>query len=141
MKTNNYIIDRIKDKDYKRIPLIYADSFDEKPWEPDWYDIPQFDPNSTWVARFDGHGIGFVISFISKGQPYISVVALKKAFHGQGIASEMIRMCKIYWKENGYKQVTIHVNHESKRARYIYDKLGFKALEVTEKDTFMACDI
>lgn len=136
--TDQYQISNVHTDEFCLIPDVYADSFDDNPWDSNWYDIPAFDPNSMWIARADNIIVGYLISFVNKEKPYISVIAVRKAYHRLGIASNLINKCVGYWQSRGYEEIRVHVNHESLDARKLYNKHGFKVLEIDEKDTYMS---
>jgi len=141
MNKNNYLTTRMTFEDYFKIPEIYSDSFNDKPWPQDWYDIPEFSTNSTWVVRCDNDITAFLISFIRLDIPYISVVAVKTKYQNMGMASKLIKESYMYWSSEGYKELRIHVDHDKTKAKQLYEKLGFKVIEKREKDTYMTIEL
>lgn len=136
-----YILSRIAYEDFKKIPEIYSDSFNDKPWPQGWYEIPEFSINSTWIVRADNDIVAFLISFLRSDIPYISVVAVKSDCQKMGITSNFIKESYTYWLSEGHKELRIHVDHDKSKAKQLYEKLGFKAIEKREKDTYMSLDL
>ena len=150
---NNHIIQyhitNIKTEDFKDIPQVYADSFDDTPWSEDWHALPSFDVKSSWVAKVDREIVAYIISFVSKDMPYISLVAVKKDYQNMGIASNLLKECIKYWKlrleannDQGLQEkIGIHVDHDKVKAKKLYEKHGFKVIDIREDDTYMVLNI
>ncbi len=93
------------------------------------------------MAKSENEIFGFLISFISKGVPYISVVAVKQEEQHKGIATNLIKHCLDYWTRNDYEGITIHVDHHRKPAIKLYKKIGFEIIEEREEDLYMKISI
>ena len=136
-KSIQYRLSKMSIDDFTCIPEVYSDSFNDKPWKSDWYNIPEFDIDSNWIVKIDDFIVGFLISFLSKEIPYISVVAVRKSSQGLGIASKLIEECISYWKLKKFNEVRIHVDHDRKKTRNLYEKLSFKVIKEREEDAYM----
>lgn len=112
------------DKDlYSKIPYVYSASFEEEPWEDDWYDIPQFNKESVWVAQYNDDIVGYILTFITNGIPYISVLATIPSFQRLGIATSLVDKAINYWRKQGYKEMLVHTDR--KPALSFYKEAGF----------------
>lgn len=122
---NNVVIELLNQSDFDIIPDVYANGFQDERWADDWFDIPQFDVNSTWVAKVDGNIVGFIISFLSKGYPYISVLTVVGSHRRMGIGKKLVEHAIEYWNKLGYSKVCIHVEMNRLNAISLYESIGF----------------
>lgn len=129
------MIEVLNKEDYDKIPEVYARGFGEKPWPKDWFDIPQYNPDTVWVYK-EEEIMGFIISFISKGHPYISVLTVVPEHTRKGIASKLLEHCISVWFKS-YDAVYIHVAFERTDATALYKKHGFKIIDEDEKNYYM----
>lgn len=120
------IIKKIETSDYSIIPQLYANSFLEKPWPVNWFNISQFNKDTNWIATIDDKATGFIITFLDKSIPYISVVGVHHASQGRGIGSKLIKQAMMYWIERGYTNMKIHVHKDNQRVHDLYERLGFR---------------
>lgn len=118
----------MRSEDYALIPYVYSESFGVEPWSKNWYNIPQFNPESNWTAIKDTEIVGFLISFISKNEPYISVIAVHPEHQRNGTGERLISEAVKYWSKLDYKAIRIHVSFERKNAFELYRKIGFEVL-------------
>ena len=129
------MIEVLKLEDYQLIPDIYARGFSEDPWEDDWYDIPQFNEHTMWVYK-EGMIKGFIISFIIRGNPYISVLTVVPEYTRKGIASKLLGHCIDYWSEK-HDDIYIHVEKDNLPAIHLYKKHDFVILREDKKEYYM----
>ena len=129
------MIEVLKLKDYYLIPDVYARGFFEKPWEDDWYDIPQFNEHTMWVYK-EGMIKGFIISFIIRGKPYISVLTVIPEYTRKGIASKLLGHCIDYWSEK-HDDIYIHVEKDNLPAIHLYKKYGFVTVNEDDNEYYM----
>ena len=129
------MIEVLKLEDYQLIPDIYARGFSEDPWEDDWYEIPQFNEHTMWVYK-EGMIKGFIISFIIRGNPYISVLTVVPEATRKGIATKLLDQCIDYWSEN-YDDIYIHVEKDNFPAINLYKKHDFVILREDKKEYYM----
>lgn len=122
-------------EDYDKIPLVYACGFSEEPWPKDWYEIPQYNPNTVWVYK-EEKIVGFIISFLSKGKPYISVLTVIPEKTRRGIASKLLNHCIEYWFKS-YDSIFIHVDFHREDAIALYKKHGFEIIDKDEESYYM----
>lgn len=136
-----YQIRTITPKDYTVIPQVYSESFFDEPWEDDWFKVPMFNPKTTWVLEINDQIIGFIISFVSNDQPYISVLAVKDTYKRMGFGTCLLRVCVDYWCLTDYKKIFIHVDHDRNHAKALYEKHGFKTEMIRNEDTYMCLEL
>ncbi len=130
------MITSIKEEEYSKIPDVYAEGFSEKPWANDWYAIDQFDPKTMWVYKERNEIIGFVISFISRGVPYVSVLTVVQSKQNNHIGEALMSYAFDYWYK-AYDAVYLHVDFDNPRASRFYKRLGFKVEETRNEDYYM----
>lgn len=126
---------------YHFIPNLYAESFSDTPWPEDWYAIPQFDKDANFVAWDLEKPVAFVVSFMTKGMAYISVVATVPEYRGKGIARGLIERALSHWRDKGVKEALIHVEPERKAALALYKRLGFYEVGEKEGSIELKCDL
>ena len=131
------MIERCKKSDYKHIPSLYGACFEDKDWDKDWYKIEEFQEDAVFVAKEGTELLGFVVSFLRKNVPYISVLGVKKPYRKQGIATKL--MDKVFLHFMDYDQVCLHVAKERKEAIRFYQHCGCLVVDEDRKDYKMTC--
>lgn len=66
---------------------------------------------------------------------YIDTVSVLEDYQGQGIAKELFAFAQQKAREQGFKKLSLLVDLENKKAKALYEKLGFKdntTLEVSK---------
>jgi ribosomal protein S18 acetylase RimI-like enzyme len=56
---------------------------------------------------------------------YIDTVSVLEDYQGQGIAKELFAFAQQKAKEQGFKKLSLLVDLENKKAKALYEKLGF----------------
>lgn len=132
------MVEVLKGEDYKHIPQVYALGFDDKAWNQSWYQIPFFNPNSTFSYKKNGEIAGFIVSFLDRDKkPYISLLTTIPTERKKGVGTELLHSVFDYWRKRGYGSVYIHVDKKRQAAYELYMKLGFGVEVEEEKDYFM----
>lgn len=134
------MIECLREKDYDKIPIVYALGFDDVPWSKDWYDIPLYNKETVWVYKDEGEIVGFIISFLLKEKPYISVLTVVPQKQRLGVASQLLQNCLCYWKQS-HEDIYIHVEKKRLSAKRLYEKFGFYVMEEDEMDYYMRKDL
>ncbi|MEN5386380.1 GNAT family N-acetyltransferase [Aliarcobacter skirrowii] len=57
---------------------------------------------------------------------YIDTVSVSPSFQGRGIAKELFAFAQQKAKEQGFKKLSLLVDLENKKAKALYEKLGFR---------------
>ena len=57
---------------------------------------------------------------------YVSNLAVFEKHRGKGIGTELLKKAEELAKENGYKKLSLVVEHYNKNAKRVYEKFGFK---------------
>jgi GNAT superfamily N-acetyltransferase len=81
------------DRHHAQIPILYGEAFGEAPWDNNWQQFDEFDPQGIFLAiTSQGQvAIAFIISFQRQDYGYISVVGVTPAYRRQGIATVLIQ--------------------------------------------------
>ena len=66
---------------------------------------------------------------------YLSRLIVKKEYRNKGIGQELLKYMINLCKEKGYKQITVGVDTDNKKAVHIYKKFGFEIYE-TDYDEY-----
>ncbi|MBQ0140711.1 MAG: GNAT family N-acetyltransferase [Kurthia sp.] len=56
---------------------------------------------------------------------YIDTICVHPDFRGQGIGTILLKHAEVLCKEAGYSKLSLSVELEKKRARHLYEKIGF----------------
>ena len=63
---------------------------------------------------------------------YIDTVSVLEDYQGQGIAKELFAFAQQKAKEQGFKKLSLLVDLENKKAKALYEKLGFRDNTILE---------
>lgn len=63
---------------------------------------------------------------------YIDTVSVLEDYQGQGIAKELFAFAQQKAREQGFKKLSLLVDLENKKAKALYEKLGFKDNTILE---------
>lgn len=82
----------------------------------------------------DSKVIGYIFLESHGDTLYINWISVKNSERGKGYANAMMDFIISYGKKNGYKYSTLEVPEESKDAKHIYLKKGYKIQKVEKDD-------
>jgi len=98
--------------------------------------------NSTSFVCENETGVVIGMSFlVSSGNPtelyntdqcYIRFVTVAEEYKGLKIGQKLTEECIAFAKKNGEKKIALHTSEFMDKARYIYEKLGFKIIREIE---------
>ncbi len=77
------------------------------------------------IILFEDTVIGFFAGEIIFGEASITMIAIRKEFHSQGIGSYVLNWFKDFAKEKGAKSIWLEVSVNNKKAVRFYEKHGF----------------
>jgi len=114
-------------------------NFTPSPYE-DWWEHFSAgnarDPEGWWLATVDGEPAGFCILDESRaelGQGYVSVLGVRRAYRGRGIASWLLRRAFVYYRERGRDATLLGVDAESLTGAVgVYERVGMRAVRVLQ---------
>lgn len=87
---------------------------------------------STFVARFEGEIVGFIMLEITD-EVNITSVAVDNNYRNLGIATKLIETAMGYTRECGLKTISLEVSDRNLTAYVLYEKLGFKVRRERKK--------
>ena len=119
------IIPYNQNEHHSLVPKLYAEGFNDKPWNSDWDRWDFFDPEGVFLASVDGKYAGFIISYERDGNGHISVLTVLPEFRGRGIAKSLIGRAADYLFGKGYTKISIRVEEENETALGLYRDTGF----------------
>lgn len=67
-------------------------------------------------------------------------ISVHQAYRGRGIGSHLMKTMLERLKEQGYKQASLSVQKENYAVK-MYEKLGFMAVEETDEEYIMVCEL
>lgn len=98
--------------------------------------------NSTSFVCENGTGDLIGMSFlVASGNPteiyiekqcYIRFVTVSEKYKGLNIGQKLTEECIEFARKNGEKKIALHTSEFMDKARYIYEKLGFKIIKEIE---------
>ncbi len=112
----------------------YQDSFRDRPGFPHlsaqaWIygnlASEGFRPTLSILAQFSGIPVGFLTAEVLSGLGWISQVGVAPAWRGKGLAKALIVETLQHFREEGFKEVALHVNVNNPQAINLYSWLGF----------------
>jgi ribosomal protein S18 acetylase RimI-like enzyme len=65
-------------------------------------------------------------------QCYVRFVTVSEKYKGMKIGEKLTEECIGFAKNNGEKKIALHTSEFMNKARYIYEKLGFKIIKEIE---------
>lgn len=68
----------------------------------------------------------------NKEQCYIRFVTVSDKYKGLRLGEKLTEMCIEFAKSNGEKKIALHTSEFMGKARYIYEKIGFKIIKEIE---------
>ncbi len=65
---------------------------------------------------------------------YLSKLIVKKEYRNKGIGQELLKYMITLCRKKGYRQITIGVDTDNKKALHIYEKYGFSIYETANDE-------
>lgn len=84
--------------------------------------------------------IGFIAAYFNdttNSSAYITNVSVARNFAGAGIASKLLNMCIEYARNNNFTELTLEVYKNNNPAVRLYNKFGFKNIEIKDDAIIM----
>ena len=124
--------------DFKRMNLEYLDKFGLT----ESHDLQILDdPRGTvlknngflWLAKAGGEIVG-TVGIMPEGHGIFELIKMcvAESWRGRGISKLLMEKCLVKVKEHGGKKLILFSNHQLKTALKLYEKYGFKNVEVTD---------
>lgn len=84
-----------------------------------------------WIAEADEHAIGSAALIREQeGEYELAKMAVTAAYRGKGISKLLIEKCLEKAKEIGAKKLSLFSNHQLQTALSLYEKYGFRHVEI-----------
>lgn len=90
-----------------------------------WIESPK---TMALYAELGGELLGFILSRSILDEADILLVAVKKDWQGQGLASRLMEKANLAWKDAGLSRVFLEVRSKNSPALALYQKAGFKEI-------------
>ena len=94
-----------------------------------------FDKSITFEAWLDKILIGIVAVYYNDFQNhvgFITYVNVCKKYTGLGLASELLKMCVRYAKQNNFKEIKLEVHKNNSPAIHLYKNSGFNNYAIND---------
>ena len=96
----------------------------------------RFQPDAWQVIQVGGQEIGVLILEEREGEIYLAEIQILPNWQGRGIGSAIVRSLMDSAVTAG-KPVTLRVLHVNKRARALYERLGFRPIKQIDTHTYL----
>ncbi len=99
------------------------------------YSRKLFKKSIMFEAWTDKTLVGLVAAYFNDTENsagYVTNVSITKNLQGMGIASELLKRCIEYAKQNNFDEIKLEVSHNNHDAIHLYEKFGF--INYAEKD-------
>jgi GNAT superfamily N-acetyltransferase len=84
-----------------------------------------------WIAEAEGKPVGSAALIKEhEGEYELAKMAVTAAYRGKGISKLLIETCLEKAKETGAKKLSLFSNHQLQTALSLYEKYGFRHVEV-----------
>jgi DNA-binding MarR family transcriptional regulator/N-acetylglutamate synthase-like GNAT family acetyltransferase len=101
--------------------------------------IPNFDSKKErcWIAELNGEPVGclFLVK-LSGAMAEMRLLLVEPKVRGMGVGSGLVDQCVRFAREAGYRKIILDVNKKSRAARHIFEKAGFRTVEVERRYSF-----
>ena len=135
MSDLEFIFSLIKATMKEHITKIYGN------WDDEFqrnYCKKSFDPKKHKVIVVDGEDIGCISVTQDDINIQIERLLISPAFQSLGIGTEILKELKKEAGKNS-KTLSLTVLHSNKRAKMLYERMGFNVTKKTEEDYHMTC--
>lgn len=92
------------------------------------YSKKLFEKAVTFEAWSKKNLIGLIAAYFNNLQSrsgFITSVSVTRNYEGKGVASELLRMCIHYARQNSFVEIKLEVSEENKPAIHLYKKFEF----------------
>jgi ribosomal protein S18 acetylase RimI-like enzyme len=119
----------------------FLDHWNFTPWPyEDWWEHftagSARDPDGWWLLTVDGEPAAFCILDESRaelGQGYVSVLGVRRAYRGRGLASLLLRRAFVRYRDMGRSATLLGVDAESLTGAVgVYERVGMRAVRVLQ---------
>jgi len=126
-------IDKITPADLDGIVAIENVSF-PSPWPRRVFEREiKSDKSYNRVIRMSGIVVGYIVTWTIYDEVHILNVAVHQEFRKTGLGEKLMRDCLSESAEKGLKYAILEVRITNTAAQKLYEKLGFKTIQVRHK--------
>ena len=102
-------------------------------WDEDWQRlnfVTEFANTVTYVIEIEGKVAGYLQLLDEENRMYVQNLAVSPTFQGQGIGTQLLKDLQLRAK-NQNMSVSLGVFQTNKRAKSLYEQLGFRKVNET----------
>jgi len=99
----------------------------------------RFQPERWQIIQADGEDIGVLVVEEEGNEIYLAEIQILPEWQGRGIGSSVVRSLMKSAAASG-KALTLRVLHVNRRARSLYERLGFRAFKEIETHAYLRWD-
>jgi GNAT superfamily N-acetyltransferase len=113
------------------VPQIHKRIFLTKPWGEQWDTFEGFYAEGVFLLyhKVDKYYLGFIISYINDGMPYIALMGVMEEFQGQHLGTYLVQRVARNYAKMGYKKIWVNVKPHSEGFERRCLAMGFKATD------------
>ena len=94
-------------------------------WIEDYEDNPDFYPEQSMLALFEGQPAGFITCLKIKNYAWVGQMGVVPEFRGKGIGKALLSSALRQFNQMGFTEAGIHVNKNNQNAASLYESVGF----------------
>jgi ribosomal-protein-alanine acetyltransferase len=103
------------------------------PWSAaSFVEVMSFSPNN-WIAKIDGHIVGYLITQFILDEIHILNVAVANEMHRKGVATKLLAVLVAEGRKHGMRDMFLEVRVGNAGAIALYERHGFRQLSVRKK--------
>lgn len=96
-------------------------------------------PENTWIVEYDGRLAGFfVLAF--KEKAHLTNIQINSSFRNKGLGTKVLQHCESESQKRGFDTLYLQ-SFLDNRARYLYERLGYKTYKMTDCHYMMKKDL
>ncbi len=97
------------------VPQIYKRCYHMRPWGDKWDAVEGFYPEGIFLLlnSKEQYYIGFIISYVNEGLPYIGAIGVEDNFRGQHLGTCLVQQVALHYAKLGYKKIWVDVKPHS----------------------------
>jgi ribosomal protein S18 acetylase RimI-like enzyme len=115
------------------VPQIYARCFNLRAWGERWDKFDGFYSDGVFLIYNKAlkSYIGFVVSYINDGLPYIAALGIMKKFRGKHLGTYLVQRVAQHYAKMGYKDIWVDIKPHSESFERRCIAMGFV---ITDED-------
>lgn len=113
------------------VPQIFKRTFNSREWGEKWDTFDGFYEEGVFLLyhKLDKYYMGFIISYINEGLPYIAAMGIMEEFRGKHLGTYLIKHVAQHYAKMGYKDLWVDVRPHSESFQNRCLHIGFRFVD------------